>query len=95
MKNDPNTVQEYREQYFPSSELAEKWVGLLKGIVAKTTPEERNREFLFVHGWLRGLADADLLNAADLPEVREIAIKAMKGNLENYAQMSIDNVVPR
>lgn len=77
MASGASIAQEYREQFFPSMELAAKWVELLKGICSKSTQEEREREFLFVHGWLRGVADTGMLSAAHVPELRELAFKAV------------------
>jgi hypothetical protein len=76
LKSNPSIKLEFRESLLPTSELAAKWAHLLQGIRNKANKEEREREFLFVHGWLRGLADAGLLSDADLPELRELAINA-------------------
>jgi hypothetical protein len=65
-----------RLDLLPTPELASKWVYLLQSIREKATKEDREREFLFVHGWLRGLADAGLLSDATVPELRELAISA-------------------
>jgi hypothetical protein len=37
MASGASIAQEYREQFFPSLELAAKWVELLKGICSKST----------------------------------------------------------
>lgn len=77
MASGPSVTQEYREHFLPSNELAARWVELLKGIHSKSNQEEREREFLFVHGWLRGVADTGMLRAAHVPELRELAFKAV------------------
>lgn len=65
-----------RMELLPTPELAAKWLALLESIREKATKEERRREFLFVHGWIRGLADAGLLSDATVPDLRELAISA-------------------
>ena len=67
---------ETRAHLLPTARLAEKWVSLLSEKRATTDPQERELKFLFAHGWLRALADADLLSDADLPELRELLITA-------------------
>jgi hypothetical protein len=65
-----------REELLPTQELATRWMQMLNGIRSKATKEEREREFLFVHGWLRGLVDAGILNDTTLADLRELAISA-------------------
>lgn len=78
MKNEPSSAHDTHADLFPTQELAAKWVMLLRGISSKPTPEERETEFLFVHGWLRGIADAGMLSVAAVPDLRELAIKATR-----------------
>lgn len=65
-----------RMDLLPTPELSAKWVALLESIREKATKEERRRQFFFVHGWIRGLADAGLLSDAAVPDLRELAICA-------------------
>ena len=60
----------------PNSKLAEKWVALLTTLRGESSAEERDRQFLFAHGWLRALVDAELLSNANLSELRELLIAA-------------------
>jgi hypothetical protein len=68
-----------KAELLPTKELALKWMALLQELQDEREQTVRDRQFLFMHGWLRGLVDAGKLGIADLPELRELAFRAAHG----------------
>jgi len=63
-------------EYLPEGEISERWAFLLEAMEAESKDEDREKRFLYTHGYLRGLADAGLVTAVGLEELREELIKA-------------------
>lgn len=63
------------EERFPEP-CADRWLSLLEVIRAERSPSERERQFLFAHGFVCALENAGLLNAGDKADAVELLIWA-------------------
>lgn len=56
-------------------ELTYKWTAFMEELATKKYPEKRERDFLFLHGWLAGLVDAGAISYSARDELRERLIE--------------------
>ncbi|NWE03518.1 MULTISPECIES: hypothetical protein [Pseudomonas] len=63
------------EDRFPES-CADRWLSLLEAIRGEKSPTERERQFLFAHGFVCALENARLLGVGDKADAVELLIWA-------------------
>jgi len=56
-------------------ELAHKWTDFMEELATKVDPAKRERDFLFLHGWLAGLVDASVISYSARDELRKRLIQ--------------------
>jgi hypothetical protein len=76
MKKNAQDQTTTRADLLPSGPLRVKWCQLLDAKRKEPDAAQRELQFQFAHGWLKGLEDGGILSHADLPELRELLITA-------------------